>query len=184
MRLAPRRILLARGFTLIEIMIVIAIVAIVMTAGVPMLYRALKKDLMAQAVTDVLEGCKTARDSAILQGVPYEFVVVRENGTFLVQPGKDRGGSARGDAGADPAPVAAQAGSGSLMAGFPRRLGDGVSVELVGVNFIPRMEDPEARVRFFPNGTSDEFAIVLLGRDGRRTVTTDVVTGLAYEVLP
>src|SRR6188768_3288768 len=74
-----------RGFTLIEIMIVIAIMAIVMTIGVPSIYRAMRRDDLARAMNDTVEGCKTARDRAILQGVPYEFVV-SEGGQLNARP--------------------------------------------------------------------------------------------------
>ena len=63
------------GFTLVEVMIVIAILAIIITAGIPMLWKAMAKNQMAKAVTDVIEGCKTARDRAILQNRPYDFVI-------------------------------------------------------------------------------------------------------------
>ena len=52
----------AGAFTLIEIMIVMAIVAIILSMGVPSMMRAMEKDDLARAVRDVIEGCKTARD--------------------------------------------------------------------------------------------------------------------------
>jgi prepilin-type N-terminal cleavage/methylation domain-containing protein len=172
----PRR---ARGgFTLIEIMIVIAIMAIVMTTGIPSLYRAMRKDDLARAINDTIEGCKTARDRAILQGVPYEFVV-REDGEINVRklpaqiPSRVAFSSPSGEPPA--APAAAP------YAGFPRKLGEDVMVQMLDVNFINHMEMPEARVRFFPNGTSDEFTIVYAWNGKQRTVMVDIVTGQALE---
>jgi hypothetical protein len=41
------------------------------------------------------------------------------------------------------------------------------------------MEFPEARVRFFPNGTCDEFTVILSSATAEQQVSLDVVTGLA-----
>jgi type II secretory pathway pseudopilin PulG len=60
---------------LIEVMIVIGIIAMVMMAGIPLLSRALNRDQLAKAVNDVLEGCKLARDRAVLRNQPYDFVI-------------------------------------------------------------------------------------------------------------
>jgi prepilin-type N-terminal cleavage/methylation domain-containing protein len=75
-----------RAFTLVEIMIVIAIIAVIMATGVPSMTRALSKDDLARAMKDTIEGCKTARDRAILQGVPWAFVVHSESGELRVEP--------------------------------------------------------------------------------------------------
>jgi hypothetical protein len=60
------------------------------------------------------------------------------------------------------------------------RLHPGIAVELLDVNFVNQMEFPEARVRFYPNGTSDEFTTILLwNRRTRAKISLEVVTGLA-----
>jgi prepilin-type N-terminal cleavage/methylation domain-containing protein len=175
-----------RGFTLIEIMIVIGIIAVVMTAGIPMFWKALAKDSMAKAVNDVLEGCKTARDRAILQNAPYDFIVRTRHdleAEFNVEASQIRGQT--GAAGTGSAAPAAH-GPTSLMGGFPRVLSDEVAIRMLAVNFVDLVEDPnasEARVRFFPNGTCDDFTIVLERGAVRRTVTVDIITGTAYELI-
>jgi hypothetical protein len=60
-----------------------------------------------------------------------------------------------------------------------------VDIDLLGVNEISYEQEESARVRFYPNGTSDEFIIVIHSlKDGSRcTITLDPVTALA-EVLP
>src|SRR5687768_14434372 len=72
----------ASGFTLVEIMIVIAIMAIVVGMGVPSMYRNMQRDDLARAVNDIIEGAKTARDRAILQGMPW-VLIIRENQVSL-----------------------------------------------------------------------------------------------------
>jgi hypothetical protein len=56
-------------------------------------------------------------------------------------------------------------------------------VQLIDVNFISYMEAPEARVRFFPNGIADEFAIVMAWKGKQRSVTVDIITGQATELV-
>ena len=51
----------ARGFTMIELMVVIAIMAITLTIGVPAFVRALHKEGMRKAQSDLLEACQKAR---------------------------------------------------------------------------------------------------------------------------
>jgi prepilin-type N-terminal cleavage/methylation domain-containing protein len=166
------------AFTLIEIMIVIAIIAIFMTVGIPSMMRALEKDELSRAVHDTIEGCKTARDRAILQGVPWVFIV-RENGQLDVQaaPQEDLRKGARSMA-ASTKNIPA-----SPYSGFPRKLGEDVMVQEIGVNFISYMQAPEARVRFFPNGTADEFTVVYAFQTRQRSVTIDIITGQATEYI-
>ena len=173
-----------RAFTLVEIMIVIAIIAVIMATGVPSMTRALSKDDLARAMKDTIEGCKTARDRAILQGVPWAFVVHSESGELRVEPAPQEGFRGK------PKLLAEEGTSEtkstppeSPYSGFPRKLGEDVMVQLIDVNFIDHMDAPEARVRFFPNGTSDEFTIVFAWKGKQRTVMVDIVTGQATEFI-
>ena len=45
-----------RGFTLLEIMVVVAIMGLIMAMGVPSILSALKKDGMRKAVSDLQDG--------------------------------------------------------------------------------------------------------------------------------
>src|ERR1051325_7209106 len=79
-----------------------------------------------------------------------------------------------------PAKPAGKTGSGGGGAGFAVKLSDKIIVEGMGINGEDYTEDEVGRVRFYPNGTSDEFSIVLLSDRGeRRNITLEVVTGLA-----
>lgn len=170
-----------RGFTLIEIMIVVGIAALVMAWGGPAVAHAVRKDAFRQAVSDVMEGCSHARARAILQGVSMELVITAESGSLAVQPCRDREDQRIPDFGVStPSAVQAVEGSTVGLKPFSARLSENVAVELLDVNFRDHMELGEARVRFHPNGTSDDFTIVLRSPSGeRRTVTLDVLTGLA-----
>lgn len=174
----------ARAFTLIEIMIVMAIIGIVMATGVPSIVRGLDRDQLARAVKDTMEGCKTARDRAILQGVPWEFVLtVEETGERQMLVRESPRDDFRMDESA-PTGESRRAPPESPYSGFPRKLGNDVLVQMIEVNFATPAEGSEARVRFFPNGTADEFTVVYELRGKQRFIKTDIITGYATEFDP
>jgi prepilin-type N-terminal cleavage/methylation domain-containing protein len=163
------------GFTLIEIMIVVAIMGIAMMIGLPAIGNALHREGLVAAVKDVVEVCSNARAQAILQGKITELHIYPHDGRFVV-----------GGGGAAPAASAAiTAATAAPMAengkhGFSAQLSNRISIELLDVNFSEYKDEPEAVVRFYPNGTSDEFTLVLLGDNAeRRKISLEVVTALA-----
>ena len=68
---------------------------------------------------------------------------------------------------------------------FNGHLDEDVTIEMLDVNFVELRDEPEAHVRFHPNGTADEFTIVMrIGAAAVRKISVDVVTGLpTLEVL-
>ena len=60
-----------RAFTLIEVMIVVAIVGLIAAMGVPSIFQALRKDGMRKAISDVKDALDTA-----LEMVPAEKIIV------------------------------------------------------------------------------------------------------------
>ena len=77
-------------------------------------------------------------------------------------------------------------GGGENLSFFSATLSDKITIEGLGINGEDWTEDETGRVRFYPNGTSDEMSIVLLSdRQERRNIWLEVVTGLAeFEVDP
>jgi prepilin-type N-terminal cleavage/methylation domain-containing protein len=165
-----------RGFTLIEIMIVISIAAILLATGIPAFVRAMHKDKLRKAVSDLVEGCSHARAQAILKGVPMELVIHAEDGRISTQPAPMS--SPDGLSGGEGPQEGPSTPSLSPTA-FSAQIPDNVAFRLIDVNFQDQMEQPESRVRFFPNGTSDEFTVVLFSEEGERKISLDVITGLA-----
>lgn len=72
-----------RAFTLIEIMIVVAIMGIVMTIAIPSIYRQLNPESMRKTVQDIMDACSYARAHAILTGT--EVVMVIRPGDRTIQ---------------------------------------------------------------------------------------------------
>lgn len=199
LRAGPRH-----GFTLIELMIAVGMMAVMLTVGLPMLYQGMSKDSMRKAVNDVLEACSTARARAILDGAVTELRIrpfERELSVVVLGPGRpdpsqEQPGPAFsaeglperieyqwGDRMVDH-PEPGQASGGSAC--FTVKLGPSIIIEGLGVNGEDWTEDAQARVRFYPNGTCDEMSIVLLSDKGeRRNIFLEVVTAFAdFEVDP
>jgi prepilin-type N-terminal cleavage/methylation domain-containing protein len=146
------RVSAAGAFTLIEIMVVVGIIGLTLTIGVPAFVRALNKEGMRKAQSDLLEACKNARGAAILKGQPQALTFRPVEESFTA-PG----------------------GSGATT------LPPDVVIQLLGVNEVQFEREEFASVRFYPNGTSDEFTIVVHSvSDGSSVkISLDPVTALA-----
>ena len=170
------------GFTLIEIMVVIGILAIVLAMGVPPFVRSLQKDSLRQAVSDIEEACGKARAQAILRGVPTELIIRAADGQLTVAPAPaTRAGQTAADGDSTEQPANSFVAQSPV---FSAHLREDIAITLLYVNLKDRMKAEESRVHFYPNGTSDEFTIVLETGGGVRKISLDCVTGLAnMEVL-
>jgi prepilin-type N-terminal cleavage/methylation domain-containing protein len=139
-----------RGFTLIEVMMVVAILGLTLTMGLPGFLHVLQREGMRKAEYEMLEACKEARRAAIMNNQKTFLVIHPLQKTFEVS-------------GAYP----------------QKQLPNDVGIDILGVNFIQFEQADDARVCFFPNGTSDEFTIVLHSSGGAyRKIYLDTVTAL------
>jgi type II secretion system protein H len=166
------------GFTLIELMVVVGLVAIIVAAGVPPFAKALRKEGLRKAVSDLVEGCSHARAMAIMQGTPTELVIRAQDGQISIRQLQRQNSDVPGSRNPflQDEPVQRKAPS------FTAKLPDDIAVIFLDVNFQDHMasdEFTEARVRFYPNGTSDEFTIILSSLSAEQKISLDVVTGLA-----
>ncbi len=150
-----------QAFTMIEIMVVVSIIGLIMAVGIPTLYNAFKKEGISKALDDVLGVCVTARARAIMSGSETVVVFHPLERRFEVE------------------------GGGSAPAGSQRSVSSGqfpesINIEMLDVNLLEYRESEFVRVRFFPNGTSDELTLILHSdKDEWRKFTLEVTTGLA-----
>jgi prepilin-type N-terminal cleavage/methylation domain-containing protein len=140
----------AAAFTLIEIMMVVAIIGLTLTMSFPSFRDAMRKEGIGKAESELLRACQEARRAAIMNNKTTELVIRPLDRTISV-PG-----------------------------GFgPEVIPNDVNIDILAVNFNQMEKEDEARVRFSSRGTSDEFTIVLHGADGSaRQYSLDTVTAL------
>ena len=174
------------AFTLIELMVVIGLIMIVMTIGIPRLIYNNETPL-GGSLSAVMDACAAARTKAILSGQTTKVIIDSE--TYSVTVGgvstkpKTELESLNPDTNNldslnDDPKQTAQTGS-----SFSGKIHADVGVDFLAVNFKDMSEAERAEINFFPNGTSDEFAIGMrhITGDGvQRFVHLDSVTGLAY----
>ena len=168
MKHAPHRA--SRAFTLIEIMVVVALIALVMTMGLPAIFSATRRDPMTQTIKDLSDACRTARSQAIISGNVTALRIYPTGRRITVD--------APQAAAPKPDELAAGAPATNAPAGFSADLSDRVRIDMLDVNFIDCRAWEGATVFFNANGTCDEFNMVLESDDGQaRRFVLDVATG-------
>jgi hypothetical protein len=115
-----------------------------------------------------------------------DVVFTAQDATISVAPSAGGAGSAgiggstiAGSTGSRSVTPPARPGSGKKSGAFSARLGDEIGIAMLDVNLVDFMPADQARVRFYPNGTSDEFTIVLQSEIGElRKITLEVTTAI------
>jgi prepilin-type N-terminal cleavage/methylation domain-containing protein len=170
------------AFTLIELMVVVAILAVILTIGIPFVRMAIDNGKgMTKAMKDIQEACSHARAIAILQQTTAELRIHPGDGTFEVSAAAARTTETFSPdvSGREWRMGSRGSGGGEAPKGFTARLPTGIHIEGLGVNGEDWTEDEVAHVRFYPNGTCDAMSVVLLSDENeRRNIWLEVVTGL------
>jgi prepilin-type N-terminal cleavage/methylation domain-containing protein len=168
-----------RAFTLMEIMMVVGIMGLMMTIGVPAILRTTRQEPMRKAVNDVMEICSHARGQAILHNVTMAVVFHPQSRQVALAsvtppaPPADNQDQSNIPAGGSAPPTS---GTSSLNSA---QFADSITIDMLDINLLEYKDAEEARVRFFPNGTSDEMTLILHSKDQYREITLEVTTGLA-----
>lgn len=179
------------AFTLIELMVVMGLMMIIVAIGVPKMVQGNRTPL-GESLNAVMEACAAARRQAILSGGTSRVTIrgAEEGAGFIISAGSGGGkSSTRKDENINsdmagflhetprPAPKP------SVGAGFSGRIHDEVAIHFISVNFSDPMDEDQVEIKFYSNGTSDEFTIGMRHEFGDallRFVQLDSVTGLAY----
>lgn len=138
---------MTRGFTLVEILVVLAILGITAAAVVPALARATTDDDVARAARDFERVAVAARTTALERATPVDVTVIPESGRYWVRLLDDGGTTID---------------SGTIVLDHGTRLRSLVS---------------RPRMRFGPLGTADGDSLIVLGGGGARALVLDRWTG-------
>jgi prepilin-type N-terminal cleavage/methylation domain-containing protein len=153
-----------RAFTMIELMMVVAIIGLVMAMGIPYILSMKHEAPMRKAVNDVLEICSRARAGAIMHNTTTTVV-------FHPRP-----------------PSGVELEGGDTSKALSTRMGRGVvtssqfdpsvTVEALGIDLKDYTDAEVAPIHFFPNGTCDEMTLVLVSGNQREVISLELTTGL------
>lgn len=153
----PKRRRSRWAFTLIEVMVVVAVMGIIMAAGAPSLYRALRREGFRKTLNEVREVCEAARARAITKGEIAKVVFHPHDGTCEVEP---RSGSTGGLA---------------QSANFRN-----AKLDMLEINMTPCEDAKDVAVEFYSNGTCQEMILILTSDKGeQRGVSLEHATGAA-----
>ncbi len=181
------------AFTLIEILVVVAIMAIVFSISIPFMNTALMGNKgINGAMRLVQEACSDARALAILKQ-STATLTMHGDGSIDVASGGSSSRSrmessdvAGNEWRMEDRPAATSGGPGGggrveMKLKYPAKLPDGVGIEAILANGVDATELERAEVRFYPDGTCDEFNVILTHPESgeRRQVWLEITTSLA-----
>lgn len=175
------------GFTLLELMVVVFIIAIIMGMSIPNLSAKIRRDPLSQAVYDFVEACRNAREISILSGRTMEVRITPESESTLLQvqpaPVRDAGrfmgqslqpGPKPDEGAGTPSPAKTTE---PYSARFDNTVAFDDQTLRVNLRPVDRTESSIA-IRFHSNGTCDQFeGIIHHNTLGDRKVTLEVTTG-------
>jgi prepilin-type N-terminal cleavage/methylation domain-containing protein len=153
----------AEAFTLMELMVVVAIIGLVAAMSVPSILQMRREAPMRKAVNDVFEMCERARAGAVLKNTTTTITFHPRTGSVELE---------NGDANAA---LSTRLGKAPVTS---TQFDPSVKVEGLGINLKDWTEADSAPVQFFDNGTCDEMTLVLECDGERQMITLELATSL------
>ena len=146
------------AFTLLEIMVVVGVMAIILAAGVPTLWKVLKREGFRKTMNDIREVCEAARAQAIMKGQVTRVKFHPQDGYCEVD------GAGGGT-------------SGGLV--HSAKFGT-ARLDMLDINLTESKDFTAPTVRFYSNGTCDEMTLIMTSDRGEQLgVTLDNATAVA-----
>ena len=140
-------------------MIVVGIIGLVAAMGLPSIAKALQKDGMRKAVSDVQDVFFSAREQAIVNNQKVAVLFYPRERQFGVE-----------GAGAN---LNTHSGK-TLIATLP----PGIEFAMLDIFRQDYVQSDWAKIFFSPDGTCDEAVIVLIGKGGAQKITLEYATGI------
>jgi prepilin-type N-terminal cleavage/methylation domain-containing protein len=172
-----RREFFRQAFTLIEVMMVVAIIGLAVVLGIPAMLREMHRSPMGNAVNDVMEICSRARAQAILNDAMTTVVFHPQTRQLAI--GSAPVPASTNELSSSGAPATEVPSAAGSSPGNSAQFDDSISIEMLDINLLEYKDADEARVRFFPNGTSDEMTLILHSDTDYKKITLEVTTALA-----
>ena len=175
-----------RGFTLIEILIVVVIAALAATIALPGFVRAMKGSQLRTASRTILMGHKFARSTAVLRQVPMAMLLDSNKGEIEIITIKspassdtrskflDSRGTRETDAmlGSDQPSEAP-----TIETELVRSLGRDIKIEAFRSERGGQEFQGVYWINYHPNGMSDGFEIVISDGANTAEITSDAISG-------
>jgi prepilin-type N-terminal cleavage/methylation domain-containing protein len=154
----------AAAFTLMEVMVVVAIIGLIGAMSVPAILQMRREGPMRKAVNDVLELCDRARAGAVMKDTTTHLVFNPHERQITLEGGDNNQA------------LTTRLGQHPIMS---TQFDPSVTIEGLGINLKDCTEVEQAQVNFYDNGTCDEMTLILLCGGQREMITLELSTALA-----